>query len=109
MTAQRAAFGKSLSASGKFKILTEGGMVGTQNLSRAPFLAQDSSVSALLKVPTSLNSPPTKMANREKSVYFAKLAEQAERYDEMAEHMKEVGKIPHELSVEERNLLSVVR
>merc|ERR1711957_1092163 len=47
------------------------------------------------------------MANREKSVYFAKLAEQAERYDEMAEHMKEVGKIPQELSVEERNLLSV--
>jgi len=46
-------------------------------------------------------------ANREKSVYFAKLAEQAERYDEMAEHMKEVGKIPQELSVEERNLLSV--
>merc|ERR1712224_77927 len=35
------------------------------------------------------------------------LAEQAERYDEMAEHMKEVGKIPQELSVEERNLLSV--
>jgi len=47
------------------------------------------------------------MANREKSVYFAKLAEQAERYDEMADHMKEVGKIPQELSVEERNLLSV--
>jgi len=45
--------------------------------------------------------------NREKSVYFAKLAEQAERYDEMAEHMKDVGKIPQELSVEERNLLSV--
>merc|ERR1711988_1341927 len=44
---------------------------------------------------------------REKSVYFAKLAEQAERYDEMAEHMKEVGSIPQELSVEERNLLSV--
>merc|ERR1712047_44715 len=34
-------------------------------------------------------------------------AEQAERYDEMAEHMKDVGKIPQELSVEERNLLSV--
>merc|ERR1712167_133948 len=48
-----------------------------------------------------------RMGNRDKSVYFAKLAEQAERYDEMAEHMKEVGKIPQELSVEERNLLSV--
>jgi len=44
---------------------------------------------------------------REKSVYFAKLAEQAERYDEMATHMEEVGKAGDELSVEERNLLSV--
>merc|ERR1711985_213661 len=42
-----------------------------------------------------------------KSVYFAKLAEQAERYDEMAEYMEKVGKAPDELSVEERNLLSV--
>jgi 14-3-3 protein epsilon len=47
------------------------------------------------------------MASREKSVYFAKLAEQAERYDEMAEHMKVVGGSNTELSVEERNLLSV--
>jgi len=47
------------------------------------------------------------MGGREKSVYFAKLAEQAERYDEMADHMEEVGKQPDELSVEERNLLSV--
>merc|ERR1712113_166644 len=39
--------------------------------------------------------------------YFAKLAEQAERYDEMATHMENVGKDPQELSVEERNLLSV--
>jgi len=51
--------------------------------------------------------PPVTMANREKPVYFAKLAEQAERYDEMADYMKEVGAIPQELSVEERNLLSV--
>jgi len=47
------------------------------------------------------------MVSREKSVYFAKLAEQAERYDEMAEHMKVVGSSNTELSVEERNLLSV--
>merc|ERR1712187_798432 len=45
--------------------------------------------------------------NRDKEVYFAKLAEQAERYDEMATHMEAVGKLPDELSVEERNLLSV--
>merc|ERR1711920_1166488 len=43
----------------------------------------------------------------DKEVYFAKLAEQAERYDEMANHMENVGKLPDELSVEERNLLSV--
>merc|ERR1712115_586663 len=47
------------------------------------------------------------MGSREKDVYFAKLAEQAERYDEMADHMENVGKLPDELSVEERNLLSV--
>merc|ERR1712039_935004 len=40
-------------------------------------------------------------------VYFAKLAEQAERYDEMADYMQNVGKSGAELSVEERNLLSV--
>jgi len=44
---------------------------------------------------------------RDKDVYFAKLAEQAERYDEMASHMEAVGKSGDELSVEERNLLSV--
>jgi len=47
------------------------------------------------------------MSNREKDVYFAKLAEQAERYDEMADYMELVGKAGDELSVEERNLLSV--
>ena len=44
---------------------------------------------------------------REKNVYLAKLAEQAERYDEMAEHMKVVAQCNQELSVEERNLISV--
>jgi len=40
---------------------------------------------------------------------MAKLAEQAERYDEMVEEMKKVAKLVHEneLTVEERNLLSV--
>lgn len=37
----------------------------------------------------------------------AKLAEQAERYDDMAAHMKEVTERGDELSNEERNLLSV--
>merc|ERR1719158_2739187 len=44
---------------------------------------------------------------RDRDVYFAKLAEQAERYDEMASYMEAVGKSPDELTVEERNLLSV--
>jgi len=40
-------------------------------------------------------------------VYMAKLAEQAERYDEMVENMKQVASTGQELTVEERNLLSV--
>ncbi|KAG1672503.1 hypothetical protein FOA52_002812 [Chlamydomonas sp. UWO 241] len=49
------------------------------------------------------------MGAREECVYMAKLAEQAERYDEMVEEMKKVAKLvtDAELSVEERNLLSV--
>merc|ERR1719219_1801952 len=45
--------------------------------------------------------------DQNKNVYFAKLAEQAERYDEMAGYMESVGSVADELSVEERNLLSV--
>jgi len=40
-------------------------------------------------------------------VFMAKLAEQAERYDEMVSCMKNVVKYNPELTVEERNLLSV--
>ncbi|KAK1787845.1 hypothetical protein P4O66_016331, partial [Electrophorus voltai] len=47
------------------------------------------------------------MADREHFVYQAKLAEQAERYDEMVESMKSVAGKDVELTVEERNLLSV--
>uniref|UniRef100_A0A7S2Y7X7 14-3-3 domain-containing protein n=1 Tax=Entomoneis paludosa TaxID=265537 RepID=A0A7S2Y7X7_9STRA len=47
------------------------------------------------------------MADRDTLVYKAKLAEQAERFDEMVSDMKEVAKAPQELTVEERNLLSV--
>ncbi|MCJ1343504.1 14-3-3 protein [Peltigera leucophlebia] len=43
----------------------------------------------------------------ENHVYLAKLAEQAERYEEMVENMKNVASADQELSVEERNLLSV--
>ncbi|KAF5104704.1 hypothetical protein DV451_000460 [Geotrichum candidum] len=47
------------------------------------------------------------MPSREESVYLAKLAEQAERYEEMVQNMKDVATSGDELSVEERNLLSV--
>lgn len=43
----------------------------------------------------------------EEVVDMAKLAEQAERYDDMAEFMKEVTERGKELTNEERNLLSV--
>ncbi|VVB14685.1 unnamed protein product [Arabis nemorensis] len=48
-------------------------------------------------------------ASREENVYMAKLAEQAERYEEMVEFMEKVAKTvdTEELTVEERNLLSV--
>jgi len=45
--------------------------------------------------------------DRDSLVYKAKLAEQAERFDEMVADMKEVARQPQELTVEERNLLSV--
>ncbi|UPX18024.1 uncharacterized protein EKO05_0008348 [Ascochyta rabiei] len=48
------------------------------------------------------------MANeRESKTFLARLCEQAERYDEMVTYMKEVAKIGGELTVDERNLLSV--
>lgn len=47
--------------------------------------------------------------DREECVYLAKLAEQAERYDEMVTEVKKIATMvsDQELSVEERNLLSV--
>jgi len=46
-------------------------------------------------------------AVREHEVYYAKLAEQSERYDEMAEHMKKASLMDAELLPDERNLLAV--
>lgn len=57
----------------------------------------------LIKPPNLLN----KTMDRDSLVYMAKLAEQAERFDEMVDHMKAVAQQPQELTVEERNLLSV--
>ncbi|KAJ2082523.1 Growth-regulating factor 12 [Coemansia sp. RSA 988] len=53
------------------------------------------------------SSVSTENLDREALVYMAKLAEQAERYDEMVKYMKAVAKLGADLSVEERNLLSV--
>jgi 14-3-3 protein beta/theta/zeta len=47
------------------------------------------------------------MSDKEEQVQRAKLAEQAERYDDMAAAMKKVTETGSELSNEERNLLSV--
>jgi len=50
---------------------------------------------------------PEDATNRESDVYLAKLAEQAERFEEMVSAMKKVAGLNLELTVEERNLLSV--
>ncbi|CCU78877.1 14-3-3 family protein [Blumeria hordei DH14] len=44
---------------------------------------------------------------RESKTFLARLCEQAERYDEMVTFMKEVAEMSGELTVDERNLLSV--
>ena len=45
--------------------------------------------------------------SREDSVYLAKLAEQAERYEEMVENMKRVASSNQELTVEELSLIHI--
>jgi 14-3-3 protein epsilon len=45
--------------------------------------------------------------SREELVYMAKVSEQTERFEDMLNHMKQVVHLGHELTVEERNLLSV--
>ncbi|XP_062181807.1 putative 14-3-3-like protein GF14-H [Phragmites australis] len=47
------------------------------------------------------------MEEREKVVSLAKLAEQAERYDDMAEFMKKLARMDVDMSAEERHLFSV--
>ena len=45
--------------------------------------------------------------NREDNIYFARLSEQGERYEDMIEYMKKVAQFNVEFSNDERNLLSV--
>jgi 14-3-3 protein epsilon len=47
------------------------------------------------------------MSNRDELLYMAKITEQTERFEDMLDAMKKVVNFNQELSVEERNLLSV--
>jgi 14-3-3 protein epsilon len=50
----------------------------------------------------------TKQHTRDELLYLARLAEQCERYDEMVSYASDFAKSGHEeLSLEERNILSV--
>jgi 14-3-3 protein epsilon len=60
-----------------------------------------------LLIINSINSEEQMAESREENVYMAKLSEQAERYDEMVAAMRKVADLNVELTVEERNLLSV--
>jgi len=44
---------------------------------------------------------------REENIFMARVAEQAERYEDMVEYMRRVAKMQDELNLDERNLLSV--
>jgi 14-3-3 protein epsilon len=44
---------------------------------------------------------------RDENIYMAKICEQTERFDDMLGYMKKVLEFPDELSIEDRNLLSV--
>ncbi|OQE14533.1 hypothetical protein PENFLA_c037G01352 [Penicillium flavigenum] len=66
-----------------------------------PFIFQVSSSNHLSRFNFTMGS------ERENKTFLARLCEQAERYDEMVTFMKEVANIGGELTVDERNLLSV--
>jgi len=45
--------------------------------------------------------------SKEELIYMSKVSEQTERFEDMLNYMKQVVQLGNELSVEERNLLSV--
>merc|ERR1711962_1801087 len=59
------------------------------------------------RVPRAVSVTQGRMTDKDELVQKAKLAEQAERYDDMASSMKAVTETGIELTNEERNLLSV--
>ncbi|KAL4582781.1 hypothetical protein LXL04_007340 [Taraxacum kok-saghyz] len=76
------------------------------------FLLLKSTLPLPQEIPLLSSDPTETMASsaRDENVYMAKLAEQAERYEEMVEFMEKVSGAlsgTDELNVEERNLLSV--
>jgi 14-3-3 protein epsilon len=52
-------------------------------------------------------SPNNSALHSEANVFLAKMAEQAERYEEMVEAMRSIAKLGVELTSDERSLLSV--
>eukprot|EP00767_Chilomastix_cuspidata_P001716 gnl/Chilomastix_cuspidata/184.p1 GENE.gnl/Chilomastix_cuspidata/184~~gnl/Chilomastix_cuspidata/184.p1 ORF type:complete len:296 (+),score=129.06 gnl/Chilomastix_cuspidata/184:669-1556(+) len=58
------------------------------------------------KINSGMSEAPETLS-REDLVFLAKIQENAERFDEMAETMQKVARLGTELDVEERNLLSV--
>lgn len=47
------------------------------------------------------------MSTKEELLFVAKVTEQSERYEDMLDAMKKIVNLGQELSIEERNLLSV--
>lgn len=80
-----------------------------RSLRHTGFSRAAAALEAFQAAPVSSPGPiqPAKMVDREQLVQKARLAEQAERYDDMAAAMKNVTELNEPLSNEERNLLSV--
>ena len=54
-----------------------------------------------------INQIQKQMGSRDELIYMSKITEQTERFEDMLEYIKKVVNQGQELSVEERNLLSV--
>merc|ERR1712050_622444 len=53
------------------------------------------------------NQIKTMSNSREEDIFMAKICEQTERFEDMVKYMKKVALLDQELTIEERNLLSV--
>ncbi|XP_021725612.1 14-3-3-like protein D [Chenopodium quinoa] len=86
--------------------LTKPPLLFSHHHSTFSLLLHSLKLSSMAATPT---PPPPQSLTRDQSLYLAKLAEQAERYEEMVTFMDNLvtSSADVELSVEERNLLSV--